>query len=247
MRTIALVLAGLLLHGLAACADTTEPAVPASIEIVDGDDQEALLTNPLPDPLRVRVLDQRGMPLAGVEVSWSGTIGPVSPVDPVTDEAGLAAATWTLGTMPGSYVPGTHTAMALVAGAGSVTFTGYARVGVYIVDVSIDPDEVSVGSGPATTLVTVAVNNDYGSLVAGNVRFVSPSRGETAGDFPLDLVEEAGEEGIFEGMVTIPQGAEAGVWTVHDLGVRNTAHTVIYNAGALAHEGLAHELTVTSD
>jgi hypothetical protein len=247
MRTTALLLAGLMLYGLAACSDTTEPAVPTSIEIVDGDDQEALLTRTLPDPLRVRVLDQRGVPLAGARVLWSGSIGPVTPMDTVTDEAGMAWAMWTLGTVPGTYQSGAHTAMAAVHGAGSVTFTGYARVGVDVADVSIAPDEVGVGAGPATALVTVAVNNDYGSLLTGNIRFVSPSGDEAAGDFPLELVEDVDEGGIFEGVVTIPQGAEAGVWTVSHLRIRSTAHTVIYNASALAYQGLAHELTVTSD
>jgi hypothetical protein len=247
MRTTALLLAGLMLHGLAACADTIEPPVPASIEIVDGNDQEALLTRTLPDPLRVRVLDQGGVPLPGTKVVWSGSIGPVTPMDSVTDEAGLAWATWTLGAVPGSYQSGAHTAIATVPGVGSVTFTGYARVGVDVVDVSISPDQVDVSAGPATALVTVAVNNDYGELLAGNIRFVSPSGGEAAGDFPLELVEETEEGGTFEGVVTIPQGAEAGVWTVSHLRIRNTGHTIIYPTGALAYQGLAHELTVISD
>jgi hypothetical protein len=253
VRTIAIVLAGLLLHGLAACADTTEPAVPTDLEIVAGDEQEALHAATLPEGLRVRVTDQRGQPVAGVTVTWSATIGPISPSAPVTDESGIATASWTLGTVSGTYRIGAHSATATVAGVGSATFTGYLRLGLEMEDVSFSPSEVDVTSGEAPVFVTVRATNDYGSVTGVAVRFTSPSAGQVIGFSPLERTDGTAQDGVWEGTVAIPQGAEAGVWTlsgvrVDGLRVDNAGPMMLLaNASSLAYRGMPYELTVTAD
>jgi hypothetical protein len=252
MRTLSLVLAALLLHGVTACADTTEPPVATLLEIVDGDQQEALHAATLPHDLRVRVTDQRGQPVAGVTVAWSATIGPISPSSPVTDESGIATATWTLGTIPGSYNTGAHSATAGVAGVGSATFTGYLRFGLDMKDVSFSPSEVDVTSGPAPVSVTVRATNDYGSVSGVSVRFTSPSGGQVIGFSPLERASGTPQDGIWEGAVAIPQGAEAGIWTlsgVRVIGLRvdnEQPMLIIENASSLDYRGLPYELAVTS-
>ncbi len=253
MRIIALALAGLSLYGLAACGDTTEPAVPTSMEIVDGDGQEALYAATLPEELRVRVTNQRGQPVAGVTVTWSATIDPISPSSTVTDESGIATATWTLGTVPGSACYGAHTATAAVVGLGTTTFTAYLRSGLQLRDVSFSPDQVDVSSSEAPVLMSVRATNDYGTVTGVAVRFTSPSGDQVIGYLPLDRIDGTAQDGIWEGAVAIPQGAEAGVWTLS--GVRVAGLRVdnggpmllIANASALAWRGMPYELTVTAD
>jgi hypothetical protein len=41
-------------HGIGGCADTTEPPVPTTVAIVDGDGQAALYGMALPDSLQVQ-------------------------------------------------------------------------------------------------------------------------------------------------------------------------------------------------
>ncbi|HEX6645105.1 MAG TPA: Ig-like domain-containing protein [Gemmatimonadales bacterium] len=111
--------------GVAACSDSVEEGPdPVAIELVDGDAQDGSAGSALAEPLRVRVTDADGAPVAGVEVTWAvltggGSITPVSS----TDAQGIAAATFTLGPSNGA-----HTASASVDGlTGSpVEFTAVA-------------------------------------------------------------------------------------------------------------------------
>ena len=212
----AVVLAALMLHGVAACSDSsssTEPAVPTALEVVSGDEQETLSdSRHLPDPLRVRVMDQHGEPVEGVRVYWSATVGPISPWAPVTDESGVVAAGWTLSdTFP--VMLGAHSATAHVPGVGSVTFTAYIRFGLSLEGVSFSPDEVDITSGSAAVSVSVGARNDFGSVHGPEVTFTSPSGEETIRETAsFELIEGTIHEGVWEGTVVFPEGAEAGVW-----------------------------------
>jgi hypothetical protein len=251
MRIIILVLACPLL--LVACDGTTQPAIPTSLEIVDGDGQEALVAATLPEDLRVRVTDQRGRPVAGVTVSWSATIGPISPSSTVTDESGIATASWTMGTIPGTNRIGAHSATAAVVGVGAATFTGYLRLGLEIEAVSFSPGHVNVGASARPVSVAVRATNDYGSETSVAVRFTSPSGAQVIGFSLLQRTGGTAQDGVWEGSVSIPQGAETGVWTLSDVRVVGQridgagSMLIQANAGSLAFRGLPYELTVTAD
>jgi hypothetical protein len=234
-----------LLLTLAACGESIAPADgPASLEIVDGDDQQALIFTALPDPLRVRVLDRGGDPVEGVTVQWSANGGTVSPAAVVTDAEGMAAATWSFGVVPGTFTAGTYQATASVAGLSPVTFTGHARVGSEIADVEIDPASVDVATGPADVTVTVRATDDYGQLISIDIEFTSPSAAQTSGSVALDLVSGSTADGVWTGTVTIPQGAEPGVWSVARLRLVSTYGILIANAAALELRDLPHEIIV---
>ena len=73
--------------------------VPAKLEMVSGDDQEALRGTLLPEPLVVRVEDQGGTAAAGVSITFlpdEGS-GSVSETMVETDADGMASTEWTLG------------------------------------------------------------------------------------------------------------------------------------------------------
>src|SRR5690606_4437203 len=109
----------------AACGDSTGPDLEdAVMERFDGDGQDGNADEPLASPLQVRILDAEGLPVAGVVVTWDviaggGTVTPTS----VTDQDGIAEATFTLGPANGE-----HQATATVPGlTGSpATFTAIA-------------------------------------------------------------------------------------------------------------------------
>ncbi|HET8762851.1 MAG TPA: Ig-like domain-containing protein [Gemmatimonadales bacterium] len=120
--------AALLVLAASACSDSTKPPLSSTATAImafDGNNQQALATAALPQPLRVRVTDAEAHPVPGVTVTWSVVTGggSVSPTSAVTDADGLAATTFTLGGQVGA-----QTAQAAVTGlTGSpVVFTATA-------------------------------------------------------------------------------------------------------------------------
>ena len=96
---------------LVACSD---PSAPAGLKVTAVDPtngQVGVVGGELPLPLGVRV-ESDGEPRAGVAVEWKTTAGTIVPAHSVSDAAGLASATWTLGPEVGPM-----TATSSVAGA----------------------------------------------------------------------------------------------------------------------------------
>lgn len=103
---------------------TANAGPPVGISIVSGNNQNGSPGSPLPDSLRVKVVDQFGNGVSGVEITWAPAAGngSVSPAITTTDATGQAATRWTLGSTGG---PLTVTA----SGAGFVqTFSGGGNV-----------------------------------------------------------------------------------------------------------------------
>lgn len=115
---------------------TQHPPEPSQLQRVSGNGQSGDEGQPLDDPLRVRVLDQRGHPIAA-QVEWSVTQGGGSLIYATTGTggSGIAGNTWTLGT------PGDQTAKAVVQGhpelevtfnATAVEISDYQVAGAYV-------------------------------------------------------------------------------------------------------------------
>jgi Bacterial Ig-like domain (group 1) len=80
---------------------TTLPT-PSTMEIITGDGQAGRVSQELPDPLVVRVLDASGVPVEGVSVAWAAQGGgSVDPETVPTDADGIAAARRVLGPTAG--------------------------------------------------------------------------------------------------------------------------------------------------
>lgn len=107
---------------VAALRASAAPGPPAAIEELGGRGQSAPAGSALPESLAVRVVDEFGNAIEGVEVRWSAEAGRVSPETGTTDGDGRAATAFTLGTSPGPYtvraaVPGLGTSLAFVVTA----------------------------------------------------------------------------------------------------------------------------------
>jgi hypothetical protein len=125
-RLIARTFAVLLVASVSSCSgdDTLEPPRPTTLEKLTGDEQSGQVSEALPDPLVVRVLDQTGRPIAGVSVTWAAQGGgSVSPETVPTDTDGRASAVRALGPTAGE-----QTTTAAVDGlqGSPVTFTSTA-------------------------------------------------------------------------------------------------------------------------
>lgn len=109
---------------ISACGDASAPAVPATLEVVAGDGQQAVVEAELPAPLEVRVSTSAGEPIRGQEVTWSVESGAadVRPAVATTDADGIARTDVVLGSRAGevrirasvhTLAPATLTARAL--------------------------------------------------------------------------------------------------------------------------------------
>jgi Tol biopolymer transport system component/uncharacterized protein YjdB len=76
---------------------------PGTLSEVGDVPETATVGLPLAEPIRVRVLDAKGQPLSGAQVSWSVVSGggSLSETSSTTDVSGEASVTWTLGKTAG--------------------------------------------------------------------------------------------------------------------------------------------------
>ncbi|MGH7630011.1 MAG: hypothetical protein ACREOF_11660, partial [Gemmatimonadales bacterium] len=76
--------------------------VPASLTVMSGEGQRALVARRLDAPVAVQVVSRGGRPIAGVPVRFSTADGgSVDPALDTSDAQGVARAAWTLGALPG--------------------------------------------------------------------------------------------------------------------------------------------------
>ena len=136
---------------------TVEIRVPSALGAESGNGQAGPVGAPLPAPVAVRVTDQGGDPVVGVEVAWMVGGGPAQsssgdgsgpasspggagePVT-VTDENGIAQTTWTLGTAVGQ-----QTLLAAVDTLSPLGFVAEAQPGA-VATVSVTPSTFRVGN-----------------------------------------------------------------------------------------------------
>lgn len=99
-RTLLISVASMGLSGCSDPAATTRPVLAPVLTVVAvaaSNGQSGVVGQALSQPLRVQVRSD-GAPKAGVTVTWEASAGNITPASSMTDTAGLAAATWTLGT-----------------------------------------------------------------------------------------------------------------------------------------------------
>lgn len=152
----------------AACGkDPVEPLRPTKLETQPGTTpQTARVASLVPVSPAVRVLDQHGNPMAGVEVTFdaangSGTITGAT-VD-TTDALGMASiAAWTLGTAAGAQT------LTATAGDASATFTVLATAGnaTQFTRNSTEQQSAVVNTAVATP-PSVLLRDQYGNPVQG--------------------------------------------------------------------------------
>jgi hypothetical protein len=177
-------------------------------------------TSILPDSLRTRVTNAAGAPLAGVIVTWQADRGSVSPSTSVTDADGLAAGQWFwYSPQTGWAQAGTYNARAVAPGGRVAVFTGYARMGPAVREITLSPGSVNVSASAAQAGVSVRVTDDRRDVqvTAVSVQFYNPTATTTVFQsyvVPLARTSGTTADGTWTGTVVMPQGAEAGAWTL---------------------------------
>lgn len=175
---------------------------PASITIVSGQDQSAPGGTLLNEPLVIKVNDETGSGLAGVNVSWSVKMGngTVSPASGETNNNGIAQAEWTLG-MARDNVVSAH-----VSGLDSLEFRA---TGISSCE---EPGQPVPGNSVASGLPQYGEAVHLGDLFSGNTNAAVLDIG---GDGDEDVVVFAGDHAppVGGGSVFIMRNDGTGTFT----------------------------------
>lgn len=184
------------------------PGQASTIVIVSGDGQTGTASQPLPQPLVVRVADSYGNVLGNVAVAFAASsgCGSVSPNSASTDGAGLAQTQWTLGAS-GAGCAGGVTATITSHGA-AVRFTALVT-GSSAASISAGNYTDLVGSIGAPTQLFVFLKDGAGNGVPGLTVTWTLTSGTGSFSSPTSVTDALGVAGV-----TFTPGTVAGNNTV---------------------------------
>ncbi len=108
---------------------TARSGPPAEMTVLSGSDQQAEVGEPLPELLRVTVVDAWDNPIAGIPVKWSSGEG-AGTVEGTTDETdtdGMAEAAWIMGRLVGTVQATARVASGSIETSAEATFVAAAE------------------------------------------------------------------------------------------------------------------------
>ena len=161
--------------GVSGTATVTVSQKPTAVERVGGDGQRGRPGMPLVEPLVARILDAGGSPVAGTAVFFSPADGSgfVTPGTALTDMAGEARASWTLGDDFGH-----QSLVASVADGANTVFTAKAQRPEELADsveiVSGDGQAARPGKGLRQPIVVRVLDEHDAPVEGAAVRFEAP-------------------------------------------------------------------------
>jgi photosystem II stability/assembly factor-like uncharacterized protein len=179
---------------------TASPGAAAALVVVGGDAQSGVVGVALATPLRLRVTDAHGNPVAAVPVAWSAGAesGTLTPAAAESDADGMVEAVWTLGGRAGDQSASAEAA-GEVASFGATAVAGAAAV---LDKVAGDGGDAEVGS---SRTLRVSVTDAHGNPVAA----AAVGWEVTDGGGTLSAASsESGEDGVAEVVWTL--GSQAG-------------------------------------
>jgi hypothetical protein len=217
---------GGVLVALAAGACNESLSVPpaakvASIAVLAGDGQAGIVGTTALNALSVFVKDQRGMPMAGAEVSfWTNNGGRFSAPTVPSDSTGAATVLYTFGD-----VAGPTKVFAAVSGvADTLTFTLQANPGApnALRELVASADTAAVGT-PLPTPLTVRLVDIFGNAIVGATVTWSANGGAVLSS-PTSITDANGQAQV---QVTLPPNAGVESVIAHVDGVLDAVFTVI--------------------
>ncbi|MFN0097444.1 MAG: Ig-like domain-containing protein, partial [Gemmatimonadaceae bacterium] len=182
--------------GITAQVTVTVEQLPVAPEIVQGNNQTATVGTQVATPLRVRVVDRLGAPLAGRQVTFAVSSGGGSVATPTSTSGvdGTAQTTWTLGPLTSTQ----HRVLASVQGTLSTsTFAATAT------------------AGPASNMLAAPGFSGQGQ---------SANAGTAVGQRPSVKVQDAGGNGIAG--VTVTFAVQSGGGSVTGASVASDANGI---------------------
>lgn len=181
---------------LSGCRDGGTAPLPGDLAPVVQGVLEGVAGEPLPDSVRVRVIDMDGDAIAGAAVTFQTDDGTVSPTTTRSDGEGVARVLWTLGTRAG--VPQTLRA---TSGPESIEMEAVASPGPPAELVAIEGDgQAGFAAEPLAQPIAVRIADRYGNATPGRTVEWEASPGAGTID-PSDSPSD--EEGRIEARWTL--------------------------------------------
>lgn len=203
-----------------------EPGDPARMEVLSGADVMGTVGEPLSSRVRVRVSDRYRNPVPEWEVTFEAQDagdGTVSEQEVTTDDGGVAATDWTLGTEAG-----TQRLYARTRGLGLTEIRARVQAGppTVLERVSGDRQSIRVGQPLAEPLV-VRVRDEFGNPAPGAAVTFTP--GEGAGS-ASPAVTATDSEGLARTSWTL--GITVRAWTL-EAAAEGVGEAVVFEAQSL--------------
>lgn len=153
---------------VAACGDGTgaDRPVATTLQAAGVTQHQGVVGTTLPDSIAVRVLDEKGRALSGVQIQFTVSAGggSVAPATATTGTDGSARAAWTLGTAAGEQ---RVEARAEGIAAAAVTFTAASQAAPPASAVATGGDQTGVVGAALGQPVSVRLLDSFGNPVAG--------------------------------------------------------------------------------
>jgi hypothetical protein len=222
------------LFAVLSCSDPVAVLTPASIMVVSGGNQTAVVTSAL-SPIVVEVKDADDRAVRGADVSWVVTSGggTVSAASTRTDRSGRAEVLWTLGTEAG-----TSRLSAAVTGVAPLSITAVAEPGAPASMTILSGDnQTAVTSTQLNRLLALVVRDAHGNGIRGAAVTFMPSSGTVE---PLSPTTDGG--GVARAQWTL--GEPAGEQTTDASVAGLDGHSVRFTARALSVDDIT---AVTND
>lgn len=171
------------------CGDSSGPGTPTSLVVAGGNGQAECVGATLPVPLSVTATGANGGAFRGATVSWAVTAGAgtLVPASTITDAAGSAATTFTLGNLVGPV-----TIQASVAGVTPATFSATAGDPTDYVAAYTLEDTVS-GALASTDCVLGSYYNDFYGFTVAAQQGLTMRMSSSTFDTWLDLYTGTGD------------------------------------------------------
>jgi hypothetical protein len=112
-------------------------------------------------------------------------------------------------------------------------------------DLAIEPQSIDTSTAEQPVLVTAAVADDLSGFKEGAVVFIAPNEKQIIVGEEFKLASGSATDGVYEVVVTFPQGAESGVWEIAKVRLRDHAGNEVSIPGVEIEEAeLAQAVTV---
>lgn len=197
---------------------TVLPGDANGIVMVSGDGQSGPVNSELPAPLVVRVTDQAGNPISGIQITWTvGGGGSVSLPTTVTGPDGETSVTRTLGPAAGQQTAQASSAVPLAGSPVTFTHTATAGTAAGVNKISGDNQSALAGTQLAQPLVVQVLDAQQNPIVNAAVTWIVTGGGGSLSS---------------ENTNTDSQGLASVTWTLGPAAGANTLNAVVSGVGS---------------
>ena len=220
------IVAGCLDHAVTGPDHANGANFAARLVVLDGNMQSGAVNSALPTPIKLRVTDVNGSPVAGASVAFSlrSGGGTLSPFSATSAADGTVSTTWTLGTALGENKVVAILSGAFVVDSATLTATGTNGPAAKLAIDAGDNQHAPIGTVLPAAVSTLVTDN-YGNPVPG----AAVTYAVTGGGSHIDLVRTTSDA----------NGKISANWTLGTTAGLQTATASLANGASITYRAVA--------